>query len=35
MFDYTQQPIHFKPVAVKYDAHYFLTHPDDTPADTY
>lgn len=35
MFDYTQEPIHFKPVAVKYDAHYFLTHPDDTPADTY
>ena len=35
MFDFTQRPIHFKPVAVKRDAHYFLTHPDDTPADTY
>ncbi len=35
MFDFTQRPIHFKPVAVKYDAHYFLTHPDDTPGDTY
>ncbi len=35
MFDFTQKPLHYKKVAVKYDAHYFLTHPDDTPADTY
>jgi phospholipase C len=35
MFDYTQKPLHYKKVAVKYDAHYFLTHPDNTPADDY
>ncbi len=35
MFDFTQRPKHFKPVTVKYDAHYFLTHPDNTPGDTY
>jgi phospholipase C len=35
MFDFTQQPRRYKPVAVKYDATYFLTHPDNTPADTY
>ena len=35
MFNFTQRPIRFKPVAVRYDAHYFQTHPDDTPADTY
>ncbi len=35
MFDFTQKPLHFKRVAVKYDARYFLTHPDHTPADTY
>ena len=35
MFDYSQEPLQYKKVAVKYDAHYFLTHPDDTPADTY
>jgi phospholipase C len=35
MFDFTQRPIHFKPVAVKYDAHFFLTHRDNTPGDTY
>lgn len=35
MFDYTQKPLHFKKVAVKYDARYFLTHLDNTPADTY
>ena len=35
MFDFTQKPLHFKSVAVKYDARYFLTHPDNTPADTY
>ena len=35
IFDFTQKPLHFKPVTVKYDARYFLTHPDHTPADTY
>jgi phospholipase C len=35
IFDFTQKPRRFKPVAVKYDARYFLTHFDNTPADTY
>ena len=35
MFDFTQQPLHYKKIAVKYDARYFLTHPDNTPADSY
>ena len=35
IFDYSQRPLKYKKVAVKYDAHYFLTHPDDTPADSY
>ena len=35
IFDYTQHPRKFKPVAVKYNARYFLTHPDNTPADSY
>ncbi len=35
MFDYTQRPLHYKRIAVKYDARYFLTHPDNTPADSY
>jgi phospholipase C len=35
MFDFTQQPIPFKPIKIDYDAHYFLTHTDNTPGDTY
>ncbi len=36
MFDYTQSPIPFVTIPTdRYDAHYFLTHPDNTPGDTY
>jgi phospholipase C len=35
MFDYTQQPIVFQPISATEDAHYFLTHLDNTPGDTY
>jgi phospholipase C len=35
MFDYTQKPIEFQQIPAKCDARYFLTHPDNTPADTY
>jgi phospholipase C len=35
MFDYTQQPIPFKPISTTENARFFLTHPDYTPGDTY
>jgi phospholipase C len=35
MFDYTQPPIPFVPISTNQDARYFLTHPDNTPGDTY
>jgi hypothetical protein len=35
MFDFTQQPIPFVPIQASQDARYFLTHPDNTPGDTY
>jgi len=35
MFNFSQRPRTYKPIPVKYDAHYFLTHPDRTPADDY
>jgi phospholipase C len=35
MFDYTQKPIPFVPIKTTEDAHYFLTHLDNTPGDTY
>jgi phospholipase C len=35
MFDYTQSPIPFVAIPSKQDAHYFLTHPDNSPGDTY
>jgi phospholipase C len=35
MFDFTQKPIPFVPIKTTYDAHYFLTHTDNTPGDTY
>jgi phospholipase C len=35
MFDYTQKPIPFVPIKTTENASYFLTHPDNTPGDTY
>ena len=35
MFDFTQQPIPFVPIPSNHDARYFLSHPDNTPGDTY
>jgi phospholipase C len=35
MFDFTQQPISFRVIPALKKADYFLTHPDNTPADTY
>ncbi|HEY1429982.1 MAG TPA: alkaline phosphatase family protein [Candidatus Tumulicola sp.] len=35
MFDFTQKPIKFKSIPTKQNAEYFLTHPDNTPPDTY
>jgi len=35
MFDFTRKPMRYQKVAVKYNARYFLSHPDHTPADTY
>jgi phospholipase C len=34
-FDFTQQPLPFKPIQTSENANYFLTHPDNTPPDTY
>jgi phospholipase C len=35
MFDYTQRPIPFQKIRSGKNAQYFLTHPDNTPGDTY
>jgi phospholipase C len=35
MFDFTQPPIKFVKIPSSEDAHYFLTHLDNTPPDTY
>jgi phospholipase C len=35
MFDFTQKPIAFKVIPAKENAQYFLSHPDNTPGDTY
>jgi phospholipase C len=35
MFDFTQKPIPFKKIGAKENAQYFLSHPDNTPGDTY
>jgi phospholipase C len=35
IFDFTQPPIPFVPISSPNDARYFLTHPDNTPGDTY
>lgn len=35
MFNYAQKPIPFQHIAAKCNARFFLTHPDNTPADTY
>jgi phospholipase C len=35
MFNFTQAPIVFQPIPTNFGARYFLTHPDNTPADEY
>lgn len=35
MFDFTQSPRKFAPIQAKRDARWFLSHPDNTPGDTY